>query len=92
LLFFQQENNWFIPYVVKLNRRALVEMENKLENLDGAALRTLYEKQLQELSDDLLNGAEWKDVQDKRKLLIAISKRLHGGSSNSPAEYPNRPE
>lgn len=67
-------------------------MENEFEKLDGAALKTLYEKQLQDLSDALLNGAEWKDVQDKRKLLIVLSKRMHRERSTGPAEYPSRPE
>jgi hypothetical protein len=73
-------------------RKARVKMENEFEKINGAALKTLYEKQLQELSDALLNGAEWKDVQDKRKLLIVLSKRIHSGGSNGPAEFPSRPE
>jgi len=66
-------------------------METNFENLDSVALKVLYEKHLQELSNALLKGAEWKDVQDKRVLLIELSKRIHR-SGNSPAEYPNRPE
>lgn len=72
--------------------KVLVPMETNFENLDNAALKTLYEKQLQELSNALLNGAEWKDVQDKRILLIELSKRIHRQRGNSPAEYPSRPE
>lgn len=70
----------------------MVPMERNFENLDNTALKALYEKQLQELSNALLGGAEWKDVQDKRILLIELSKRIHRGPGNSPAEYPSRPE
>jgi len=67
-------------------------MESELRNLDSATLKTLYDKHLQELSDALLSGAEWKDVQDKRKLLIELSKLLHTSTSgtSNPAETATR--
>jgi hypothetical protein len=67
-------------------------MENELSSLDNAALTALYEKHLQELSDALLSGDSWSDVQDKRRLLTQISREINkkdGGPSN-PAEYPGR--
>ncbi|WP_121353642.1 hypothetical protein [Flavisolibacter nicotianae] len=71
----------------------IVQMEDQFKKLENADLKALYEKQLQALSDALISGAEWKDVQDQRNLLIEISKRLHrGNSSSSPADYPNRGE
>lgn len=64
----------------------------KLEprHLDANTLKALYDKHLQELSDALLSGAEWKDVQDKRNLLIELTKQLYQRGINHPAEYSNR--
>ena len=66
-------------------------MDKELRDLDSADLKTLYDKHLDELSQALLSGAEWKDVQDKRKLLIELSRLLHTGRrTHNPAENANR--
>ncbi len=66
-------------------------MEKDLGSLDSVALKTLYDKHLQELSDALLNGADWKDLQEQRFILTEISKLISKrGGTNNPAEYANR--
>lgn len=66
-------------------------MELDPKRIDNQTLRALYDRHLQELSEALLAGAEWKDVQDKRKLLIEISKLLHSSrGTQNPAENVNR--
>ncbi|WP_121357708.1 hypothetical protein [Flavisolibacter nicotianae] len=65
-------------------------MERELENLDVATLSALYDRHMQALSNALLNGAAWQDVQEERKRLIAISKLLHRGGMGHPAEQAIR--
>ena len=61
-------------------------MERELENLDGATLKTLYDRHMQALSNALLSGADWKDVQEERRRLITLSKLLHRRGTSHPAE------
>jgi hypothetical protein len=68
-------------------------MNTDLRSMDSAAMIALYERKLQDLSDDLLAGADWTDVQDKRRALIELSKLLHTHRmTTNPAEQPNRTE
>jgi ubiquitin-protein ligase len=73
-----------------LTYRTLEGMDKELRSLDNAALKALYEKQFQALSDALLSGAQWQDVQDKRHLLIKIAKLIDRPNTTTPAEYPIR--
>ncbi|HEV7333799.1 MAG TPA: hypothetical protein VGN63_22380 [Flavisolibacter sp.] len=65
-------------------------MEREWKQLDTPALKTLYETEFQALSDALLSGASWKDVQDKRERLITLTKLIYDRSLNNPAEFPGR--
>lgn len=65
-------------------------MEQHWMQLDTPALKTLYETEFRALSDDLLSGADWKDVQDRRERLITLTKLLYERASHNPAEFPSR--
>jgi hypothetical protein len=59
--------------------------------LDTASLKILYETELKAMTDALLSGADWKDVQDKRRLLVELSKCISkASSSGNPAENATR--
>ncbi|HEV7331817.1 MAG TPA: hypothetical protein VGN63_12330 [Flavisolibacter sp.] len=65
-------------------------MELDPRYLDTQALKALYDKQYAELSDALLNGVAWKDVQDKRSVLIALTRQLYQRGIDHPAASRNR--
>ena len=65
-------------------------MERELENLDATTLKSLYDRHMQALSDALLNGAAWQDVQEERNLLIKLSRLLHRSGTGHPAEQAIR--
>jgi hypothetical protein len=65
-------------------------MDQEWKHLDAVALKALYEREFQKLSDDLLGGRDWQDVQDRRKRLIELTKLLYERASSHPAESPGR--
>jgi len=65
-------------------------MDLEQNKFDDQTLRGLYDKHLQELSNALLAGADWKDVQEKRQVLIELSKQLFQRGISNPAEHPSR--
>ncbi|RYG33686.1 MAG: hypothetical protein EOO01_32970 [Chitinophagaceae bacterium] len=67
-----------------------MKMEEKWKQLDTPALKELYEDEFQALSSALINGAKWKDVQDKRQRLITLTKLIYDRSLNNRAEFPGR--
>jgi hypothetical protein len=77
-------------FVSDLRNPKIVMMDRQWKQLDTPALKALYEVEFKALSDALLNGAAWKDVQDKRKRLITLTKLLYDKSLNNPAEFPGR--
>jgi hypothetical protein len=66
-------------------------MEKEWRSLDAEALRSLYQQKQQEFTVALLNGADWKEVQEQRKLVtelsIALYKRVN---EQNPAENNTR--
>jgi hypothetical protein len=66
-------------------------MEQEWRSLDAEALRSLYQQKQQEFTTALLNGADWKEVQEQRKLVtelsIALYKRVN---EQNPAENNTR--
>jgi len=63
----------------------------ELWKLDTDALRSLHEQQQRELTAALLQGADWKDVQDKRRAVTELSIILyHRTTSTNPAEFHTR--
>jgi len=65
-------------------------MEAEFAHLDAAALKTLYDTELQALSDALLNGASWQETGSKRALLIRLTRILHAPAAAHPAEHLTR--
>jgi hypothetical protein len=63
----------------------------ELWNLDAVTLKTLFDQHQRELTVALIEGTDWKDLQDKRKLVTALSIILfHRTISTNPAEYNTR--
>ena len=66
-------------------------MNNGQPNDDFDSLRTLYEKENEELKTRLLNGALWEEVKDQRlritELSIALHKKLKTIKGSNPAEF-----
>ena len=66
-------------------------MNFDLSHHDLDSLRTLYERENQELRTKLLNGALWEEVKDQRlritELSIALDKKLQSKSGANPAEF-----
>ena len=67
-------------------------MERDWKHLDTKQLKALYDREFQTLSSELLGGAAWQDVQDRRKRLITLTKLIYERASINPAEYPGRKE
>jgi hypothetical protein len=64
-------------------------MDIELRTLDGSTLRAMYDKQLRELNNALLNGATWEQLQEQREFVTQLSMALHktmNSSSSNPAE------
>ena len=65
-------------------------MEKEWGSLDSTSLLKLYHEYQEELQNALLSGAEWKDVQEKRNLLIQLARMIQRTSAVNPAEFQNR--
>ena len=64
-------------------------MDIELRTLDGNTLRAMYDKQLRELNNALLNGVAWEEVQKQREFVTQLSMALHktiNPSTSNPAE------
>jgi hypothetical protein len=68
-----------------------MDMRNRLGGLDFDTLSMLYEKERQHLTNALLNGASWEEVQEQRRLvtLLAIERHRKMPPAN-PAEQQVR--
>ncbi|RYF83719.1 MAG: hypothetical protein EON98_10045 [Chitinophagaceae bacterium] len=63
----------------------------ELWKLDTDALKLMYDQHQKELKEALLEGTDWKEVQDKRKLVTELSIILyHRTISTNPAEFNTR--
>jgi hypothetical protein len=63
----------------------------ELWKMDPEILQSLFDQHQRDLNTALLEGAEWKDVQEKRKLVTELSIVLfHRTVSSNPAEFNTR--
>jgi hypothetical protein len=68
-------------------------MNQELWNRDLDSLKQMYVSESKALTEALLQGADWKDVEDKRRLLTQLSlviDRKKEGINYNPAENNNR--
>jgi hypothetical protein len=57
-------------------------------NADPLTLQSLFEQHQMELNRALLEGGDWKDVQDKREMVTQLSILLfYRSTSTNPAEF-----
>jgi hypothetical protein len=65
-------------------------MNFNLSDYDVDSLRTLYERENENLKTQLLNGAQWEDVKELRfritELSIALSRKIKSIQGANPAE------
>jgi hypothetical protein len=52
-------------------------MRSRLSELGFEALNAMYEKEKQQLTDALLNGSSWEEVQDQRRLVTTLAIERH---------------
>jgi hypothetical protein len=68
-------------------------MDRNLSSLDLQTLKALYEKEAEELSSALVNGATWEETMEQRhsvtEISIAIHQKRYPYNSN-PAESSMR--
>jgi hypothetical protein len=66
-------------------------MNFDLSHFDLESLRTLYEKENEDLKAKLLNGALWEEVKEQRiritELSIALHSKLQSIKGANPAEF-----
>ena len=63
----------------------------ELWKLDTDALKLMYDQHQKELKEALLEGIDWKEVQDKRKLVTELCIILYNRTiSTNPAEFNTR--
>ena len=71
-------------------------MEIDLSTFSLEELNKMHERADHELQAALLNGADWMEVQDKRRLVTELSIQLHkskhSNGAGSPADTPFRIE
>ena len=52
-------------------------MKEQGRNLDTNVLRTLYENEMVELQRELLSGASWEDVRERRHRILLLSREMY---------------
>ena len=52
-------------------------MRNRYSELDFEALNAMYENEKQKLTEALLKGYSWEDVQDQRRLVTTLAIERH---------------
>jgi hypothetical protein len=52
-------------------------MRSRLSEFDFEALNALYENEKQKLTEALLNGSSWEEVQDQRRLVTTLAIERH---------------
>jgi hypothetical protein len=52
-------------------------MRSRLSELGFEVLNAMYEKEKQRLTDALLNGSSWEEVQDQRRLVTTLAIERH---------------
>lgn len=63
-----------------------MKMERNLSSLDLHTIKAMYEKEAEELSSALLNGATWEETREKRKSVTELSIALH--QKRNPTGHP----
>ena len=53
------------------------KMKSRFSEFDFEALNIMYEKEKQRLTDALLNGSSWEEVQDQRRLVTTLAIERH---------------
>ena len=63
-----------------------MERRSGFSELDFNTLNVMYEREKQQLTAALLNGASWEEVQDQRRLVtsLAIERHKKNAISHSP--------
>lgn len=68
-------------------------MDFDFSHHDLESLKTLYQKENEELKSRLLNGALWEEVKAQRlrvtELSIALHNKFQSGYGGHPAEFPS---
>ena len=52
-------------------------MRSRFREVDFEALNAMYENEKQKLTDTLLGGASWEEVQDQRRLVTTLAIERH---------------
>ena len=52
-------------------------MRSRFREVDFEALNAMYENEKQKLTDALLGGASWEEVQDQRRLVTTLAIERH---------------
>ena len=52
-------------------------MRSRFSELDYEAVNAVYENEKQKLTEALLKGASWEDVQEQRRLVTALASERH---------------
>jgi hypothetical protein len=52
-------------------------MRSRFREVDFEALNAMYENEKQKLTDALLSGASWEEVQDQRRLVTTLAIERH---------------
>jgi hypothetical protein len=52
-------------------------MRSRFRELDFEAVNALYESEKYKLTEALLNGASWEEVQDQRRLVTSLAIERH---------------
>ena len=52
-------------------------MRSRFRELDFEAVNALYESEKHKLTEALLNGASWEEVQDQRRLVTSLAIERH---------------
>ena len=53
------------------------EMRSRFRELDFEAVNAMYENEKQKLTEALLNGASWEEVQYQRRLVTTLAIERH---------------
>ncbi len=63
---------------------------NDLWNLDNTQLKVLYEREMEQLHQQLLNGVSWQETTDQRKKVAEISNVMY--KKQNPRHFSNPAE
>ena len=53
------------------------EMRNRYSEVNFEAINAMYEREKQRLTEALLGGASWEEVQDQRRLVTTLAIERH---------------